>query len=239
MYSFAWLYEAYDRVQTERARAAEEKGRAQNALQAFFQRNSTGKAKDGFARMQECRVALDTMDRMGWQRSFHQRMFHDNFIRACARLFFKTEPRGVRPGTPVDPGPQRMGQPLTGGADLDAAALRKDHLGEHVCGGARVQRAGGGDLHLLDMQADQPEAAAQRAEVPEADLCGDEDHTLQGAAVQHGGGGAPGAGGAHGRPHREFVSQQGDHWAVKRGGRGGSEPGPLPCCTCRSGGQRG
>lgn len=31
----------------------------------------------------------------GWQRSYHQRKFHDNFIRACARIFFKTEPDGT------------------------------------------------------------------------------------------------------------------------------------------------
>jgi hypothetical protein len=95
MYSYAWLYEAFDKVQGERARAEDEKGRPQNALQAFLQRNTAGGAKDGFARIQECRVALDTMDRMGWQRSFHQRMFHDNFIRACARIFFKTDGAGA------------------------------------------------------------------------------------------------------------------------------------------------
>ena len=31
----------------------------------------------------------------GWARSFHQRMFHNNFIRACARIFFKVEPPGT------------------------------------------------------------------------------------------------------------------------------------------------
>ena len=40
------------------------------------------------------RDALDALDRQGWQRSFHQRLFHDNFIRACARIFWKTEPPG-------------------------------------------------------------------------------------------------------------------------------------------------
>jgi hypothetical protein len=95
MYSYAWLYEAYDSVLAERARAAEERGRAQNALQAFFQRSAAEGCKDGFARIRDCRLALDTMDRMGWQRSFHQRMFHDNFIRACARIFFKTDPPGA------------------------------------------------------------------------------------------------------------------------------------------------
>jgi glucuronate isomerase len=38
---------------------------------------------------------LEALDRRGWQRSFHQRMFHDNFFRACARIFWKREPHGV------------------------------------------------------------------------------------------------------------------------------------------------
>lgn len=41
------------------------------------------------------REALEALDRQGWQRSFHQRLFHDNFIRACARIFWKTEPPGA------------------------------------------------------------------------------------------------------------------------------------------------
>lgn len=35
------------------------------------------------------------LDTQGWQRSFHQRLFHDHFIRACARIFWKTEPPGA------------------------------------------------------------------------------------------------------------------------------------------------
>ena len=41
------------------------------------------------------REALEALDRQGWQRSFHQRLFHDYFIRACARIFWKTEPPGA------------------------------------------------------------------------------------------------------------------------------------------------
>ena len=40
------------------------------------------------------REALEALDGIGWQRSFHQRLFHDHFIRACARIFWKTEPPG-------------------------------------------------------------------------------------------------------------------------------------------------
>jgi hypothetical protein len=44
----------------------------------------------GFDRLNLCRKALDALDRRGWERSYHQRLFHDNFLRACARIFWKT-----------------------------------------------------------------------------------------------------------------------------------------------------
>ena len=48
----------------------------------------------GFERMKTCRRALDALDRMGWERSYHQRQFHEVFLRACSRIFWKTEPAG-------------------------------------------------------------------------------------------------------------------------------------------------
>ena len=92
--SYAALYEAYDALQAERRRRLDEGGNPRNALQAFMHRASGGKSRDGFARIDMCRQALDALDRRGWMRSFHQRMFHENFIRACARVFFKTESAG-------------------------------------------------------------------------------------------------------------------------------------------------
>ena len=44
----------------------------------------------GFSRMQACRDALSFLDENGWRRSYHQRLFHDDFIRACIRLIFNT-----------------------------------------------------------------------------------------------------------------------------------------------------
>eukprot|EP00960_Hanusia_phi_P036406 752302-Hanusia_phi.AAC.8 len=49
---------------------------------------------DGFKRMKLCRDALKALDRRGWERSYHQKQFHDSFIRATARLFWKSEPPG-------------------------------------------------------------------------------------------------------------------------------------------------
>ena len=48
----------------------------------------------GFSRMQACRDALAFLDENGWKRSYHQRLFHDDFIRACTRIFWKREPAG-------------------------------------------------------------------------------------------------------------------------------------------------
>ena len=48
----------------------------------------------GFSRMQGCRDALAFLDDNGWRRSYHQRLFHDDFIRACTRIFWKREPPG-------------------------------------------------------------------------------------------------------------------------------------------------
>lgn len=49
----------------------------------------------GFKRIELCREALAALDRQGWNRSYHQREFHDHFIRACARIFWKTDKPGA------------------------------------------------------------------------------------------------------------------------------------------------
>jgi hypothetical protein len=48
----------------------------------------------GFKRIELCCAALNALDRRGWERSYHQRYFHNQFIRACARVFWKTEAEG-------------------------------------------------------------------------------------------------------------------------------------------------
>lgn len=85
------LYEAYDTLLAERSRAVREVPR--NAFTAFIQQTNHEGRMDGFKRIELCRKALAALD-VKFQRSFHQRMFHDNFIRACARVFFKPDPLG-------------------------------------------------------------------------------------------------------------------------------------------------
>ena len=44
--------------------------------------------------MQRLNEALNALDRCGWRRSYHQRQFHIDYLRACTRVFFKTESPG-------------------------------------------------------------------------------------------------------------------------------------------------
>ena len=57
-------------------------------------RETQKQVASGFSRMQCCRDALSYLDENGWRRSYHQRLFHDDFIRACARIFWKREAAG-------------------------------------------------------------------------------------------------------------------------------------------------
>jgi hypothetical protein len=64
-----------------------------SAIDALFITRAAG-GSSGFERMAKCRRALEAIDRNGWERSFHQKEFHDTFIRACARVFWKTDKAG-------------------------------------------------------------------------------------------------------------------------------------------------
>ena len=50
---------------------------------------------NGIKRIQMCRGALDALDRRGWDRSFHQRLFHEEYLKSCARIFFKRDGPGA------------------------------------------------------------------------------------------------------------------------------------------------
>ena len=85
---------SYDKVTQERNEEALRKGVRRTALENCMRITSKLEC-NGFQRIQKCRHGLEALDRRGWQRSFHQRMFHDNFIRSCARIFWKREPHGT------------------------------------------------------------------------------------------------------------------------------------------------
>ena len=65
-----------------------------NASSISTNSSSSSSTSKGFKRIDLCKTALCAIDRRGWDRSYHQRYFHDQFIRACARVFWKTEPEG-------------------------------------------------------------------------------------------------------------------------------------------------
>ncbi len=93
-FSLAGYFGCYDRVAKERDATERLRRVRRTALQNCL---TTCKKVEcnGFRRMLKCRQALEAIDRRGWLRSFHQRLFHDNYIRACARIFWKREPHGV------------------------------------------------------------------------------------------------------------------------------------------------
>ena len=67
----------------------------QSGFASHVQRASAGVAgKTPFARMDDCRAALAKLDRLGWSRSYHQRIFHEDFLQACTRTFWKPAPPG-------------------------------------------------------------------------------------------------------------------------------------------------
>ena len=93
MLSLSRYYEAYDAVLAEQLLQESKHSIRRTALENYLRSTTDGKIT-GFDRIQKCRKGLDAIDRRGWYRSFHQRMFHDHFIRACARVFWKPEGKG-------------------------------------------------------------------------------------------------------------------------------------------------
>jgi hypothetical protein len=76
--------------------AATERSAMSTGLQSRMRRKTGASSKEnGFTRMQRCRDALTKLDAKGWKRSFHQRLFHDDFLKACTRIFWKLEPAGT------------------------------------------------------------------------------------------------------------------------------------------------
>jgi hypothetical protein len=67
-----------------------------SGLQSRMQSKAKASMQEtGFTRMQRCRDALAKLDERGWKRSYHQRLFHDDFLKACTRIFWKLEPPGT------------------------------------------------------------------------------------------------------------------------------------------------
>lgn len=65
-----------------------------SALDMHMKSTDFSAKTNGFDRMKNCRKALQALDRRGWERSYHQKTFHDQYIRACSRIFFKSDAPG-------------------------------------------------------------------------------------------------------------------------------------------------
>jgi len=51
--------------------------------------------KDAFHFMRLLHSYLEILDEKGWNRSYHQRLFHEAFFKSVARVFFKLNPPGT------------------------------------------------------------------------------------------------------------------------------------------------
>ena len=82
----AWRDEYERFAKVEEAKLEENKfvGTMRNSLQRHMAFNMEIKKEDGFSRMEKCRYALRVLDQSGWKRSFHQREFHEAYIRAVS-----------------------------------------------------------------------------------------------------------------------------------------------------------
>jgi uncharacterized membrane protein YccC len=92
-----WL-ENYKRLQV-RDQEIQDRLRARSRMVGSLQRHLNNtvnfRKEDGFDRIEKCRMALRVLDENGWRRSHHQRVFHENYIRATSRVFFKADGEGA------------------------------------------------------------------------------------------------------------------------------------------------
>ena len=96
------LFAAMDSYLNAQRRAREAQRPANEGVRTALDRHmraTTAGAADaklnGFKRMQLVRDALEAMDRQGWDRSHHQRVFHEVYLKACVRVFFKRDGPGA------------------------------------------------------------------------------------------------------------------------------------------------
>ena len=65
------------------------------AISRHMRGYASAQSMNGIKRVQLCRQALEALDRRGWDRSFHQRLFHEEYLKSCARIFFKRDGPGA------------------------------------------------------------------------------------------------------------------------------------------------
>eukprot|EP00961_Rhodomonas_salina_P041789 561911-Rhodomonas_salina.5 len=94
------IYQNYD-VKIFESEGGESSSAPTSAIHSHMHKYDAFDGMNGFGRMQDCRRALQALDRRGWDRSYHQKLFHDQYIRACSRIFFKTDGEGKKLHSPT------------------------------------------------------------------------------------------------------------------------------------------
>jgi hypothetical protein len=84
-----------DSLQSVHATKKRKRAECATAISRHMGESSTKTVMNGIRRIQLCRGALDALDRRGWNRSFHQRLFHEEYLKSCARIFFKRDGPGA------------------------------------------------------------------------------------------------------------------------------------------------
>ncbi len=95
--SFHKLFSTLDfqRNEEDKKKTSTECNTHQTAIIRHMGGFQTVENMNGIKRIQLCRQALEALDRRGWNRSFHQRMFHEEYLKSCTRIFFKRDGPGA------------------------------------------------------------------------------------------------------------------------------------------------
>ena len=90
------LFAAMDRLDMQEETIKNQKKRGLcTAITRHMSGYNEAQGMNGIKRIQLCRRGLEALDRRGWDRSFHQRLFHEEYLKSCARIFFKRDGPGA------------------------------------------------------------------------------------------------------------------------------------------------
>lgn len=95
--SFLKLFTAFDQKNEgkDAIHASDRTSIVRTAIERHMGCFQNAENMNGIKRIQLCRQGLDALDRRGWNRSFHQRMFHEEYLKSCTRVFFKRDGPGA------------------------------------------------------------------------------------------------------------------------------------------------
>jgi hypothetical protein len=96
--SFHKLFAALDHQRLEeekKKRTNTHSGTVMTSIERHMGGFKTIENMNGIKRIHLCRLALEALDKRGWNRSFHQRMFHEEYLKSCTRVFFKRDGPGA------------------------------------------------------------------------------------------------------------------------------------------------